>query len=272
MYEDDGEEITPRVLDLSLLKIKYRRDCVGNSTYMFFPRPNRRAAAAAGIDLLKPVKFHKVFEHSAPTAEGALRSLLNSLLPDFQYYDMINDAYTHAIRSMADPKVMVAQALPTTSTTLEHNMNVGDARNMLGGGSLPPRESVEVPVVVAQAAHRDAARFNGQLPAETDYEDEDRKLGDSLVRLRPGTTVQRQVMPEIPYHVDESRVPLEERVGATFFVPRSMFANSKTGNRTTTEETRIVYLEGQKRLKAMIVGFIDQVRERSERTERLGCV
>lgn len=258
----------PHVLELSLLHVRFRTDRFGLRHYVVTDPSMTRFSPPMGIDSMgidQPLPGLMVFEMDPPAADGRLQSKVRSLLPliELQYGQLAADF--DVLEQRRNPNMVLTEV--PSYTTLRYNG--------AHGGPTPPTNAALSDTDPRQFAHTSARRTQRSLesaerelyglgrrpPVSEQFHSAGRHSRFLVHRLEEGIEASFAPLPQEPQHLDVVLTLVEERVGSTFGVPRSLFSRSHGSYRTATAESsaQMLFKDTLRALKNFIVPIMNTV-------------
>lgn len=256
----------PHVLEVDRLLVRMQCDIYGLRRYVFHVRETDMLLGSGisnngqGLEqghLQEAVPNVLIFEMNPPGQDGSIRSRVSALLPALEYYSKLQLADMRAVDLLTSPYVVSAI---TKEPYDSQNVAMGAAPTMVdsaGGGtyaSVPLRPATREDLIRRRNVLRQVDRMNGRPPRSSD-------LGGGVQilpvqELREGTTAVTAPQATEPAYLIQTCVQLEERVGAMFGVPRSLFSHYSGGTRVGGDSQRLVFLESSRNLKTILLPIL----------------
>lgn len=258
----------PHVLELSLLQVRFRTDRFGLRHYVVTdPSSNRfmhpPASDTMGID--QPLPGLMVFEMDPPAPDGRLQSKVRSLLPliNLQYGQLAADF--DVLEQRRNPNMLLTEV--PSYTTLRYNGAHGSTNPPMNAAlsDADPRQFGHATAMQTRRSLESAEREllgMGRRPAISEqFQSAGRHSRFLVHRLEEGIEASFAPLPQEPQHLDVVLTLVEERVGSTFGVPRSLFSRSHGSYRTATAESsaQMLFKDTLRALKNFVVPIMNTV-------------
>lgn len=255
----------PHVLELSLLDVSFTTDRFGLRHYVVTDPTAHRFLSLEHTkgQLRTPLPGLMVFEMDPPSVTGAVQSKVRSLLPfiNLQYGQL--DADCDVLEQRRLPHMILTE---TASQMQANRLNVSAVRGL--NASLPNGDPRQAAFFTPERERYSRARVQRELAGlgpEESVAEQFRSHGRHgrfvVHRLEEGLEATFAPLPQQPQHLDVVLTLVEERVGSTFGVPRSLFSRSHASYRTATAESsaQMLFRETLRSLKNFLVPILNAV-------------
>lgn len=256
----------PHVLEVERLLVRMQGDIYGLRRYVFHVREtdmllgmgtNANGQRLEQGHLQEAVPNVLIFEMNPPAQDGSIQSRVSALLPALAYYTSLQQADMRAVDLLTNPYLVSAvnkEPYDTQNVAMGANPTMIDSAGAGMYASVPLRPATREDMIRRKSVLRLVDRMNGRPPRGNETGGGVQIL--PVQELREGTTAVSAPQAVEPQYLIQTCVQLEERVGAMFGVPRSLFSHYSGGTRVGGDSQRLVFLESSRNLKTILLPIL----------------